>query len=194
MRPPGLERALPQQASEEAREARRALIENVESVREVAEKRRAELRSSIEARRAEVEEKIQNRRAELRSRFTLRSQEQIEHITTQLERRYVTALERLSNIATRIQSRIDKAESEGVDVSEAEASLERANELIEEAERFIVEATVSADALLEVENAPSLWAEARSHYTEAKRLLQAIHEALRASLSALREQSATLNS
>ena len=111
---------------------------------------------------------FEERQDRVQDRLEERSENVTEHLADRLERvrerlgrltdricgRMGAAEERLSNVAGRIQSRIDKFEERGADMSEAQALLDEAEAMIEAAGTHLDE--VCLDAVEQIESAENL--------------------------------------
>lgn len=181
--------------AQEAEETVDAFKERREEVREALDAQRAAVEQQrLEARATATEriasssqpivEQLQARRAALAERLTLR----IQNLLDNMARRMDAAIERLKDIADRMESRIEKLEATGVDGSEAygfintaRTELNLAAELIDEEFEDVAEDAVTS------ENPREHMQGVRTTFIEAGSHIRAAHEALRSALSALKD-------
>jgi hypothetical protein len=137
--------------------------------------------TKTEDRKAEFKENIKARQTEFQSRMTEFRKEKITHMITLMKRRFMAAIERLRNIADRLDARIEKIEDEtGKDLSEAQGYVDDARTHIDTAEDIINDVSTSTASSL-FENATTsgnrfgtlrtLFAEAKEELKTARSLL-----------------------
>ncbi len=121
-----------------------------EELKESAEQKREELKSRIEearekakeeleARRAEFKEKLGSVRDEQKKKIAERIDEQLNELNERLMKHFSDVLDRLGKVLVNIESRTDKAEAKGWDVSNVRTMIQSAEKAINEA-RTAVEA------------------------------------------------------
>jgi len=78
-------------------------------------------------------------------------------------------------------------------MSEAQVALDKAFALIKDTQTIIIEASIQADALLEIEEIRELWQDTRSKYQNAHRSVKEIHSYLKDAVAAIKAGSNTLD-
>ena len=147
----------------------------------VIQERRAEFQANMEAKREAFGERMDEFR-----------KERIGTMLTMMQRRFVAAIERLGNIADRIDTRIAKIEEvSDRDLSEASGYVDDAREHLEAAQDLIDDmSTSTADSLFD--NASSTgnrFGMIRTLFAEAKTELQAARDLLGKALRAIGQSS-----
>tara|TARA_B100000508_G_scaffold141059_1_gene145730 strand:+ start:2307 stop:2984 length:678 start_codon:yes stop_codon:yes gene_type:complete len=167
--------------------------ERREALQEQAAERRAEIASSTEARRAEFastsearKEAAQEVREERRIQLQAQAQTRITNLAANMSNRMDAAIERLTNIADRLDSRIAKIQAEGVDTSAAEASLASARMSIDAAAAEIATIDTEVAAVVGSENVRTAWEGLKAKYQEIKNYIKTAHTELRNTVEALK--------
>jgi chromosome segregation ATPase len=112
--------------------------------KEEVKDRLEEVRAKVEEKRGEIKEDWEERKEELKEN----AKDRIDAYIARLIDRINAAIDRLSKLAERIEERIAILESEGVDTSDAQASVDAAREHLEAAEEYLTDvSTLTADAL-----------------------------------------------
>lgn len=149
------------------------------------EAEKARLMEERQKRQGQLEErkdKMEGKRDERRERQV----KAIERFSNQLRKVHDRALDRLEAMAKRIQQHLDRAKSRGRDVAAAQAALDRATTLWQEAKAFSAEVKSKLDAAQAAEDPKAAFAEARSLIASYRDKLKAVHRALVDSITALR--------
>jgi hypothetical protein len=142
---------------------------------------RAETRARLEARQAEMEERraeMEERRSQIQVMLSERVQVRIENFANGLFRALDAGVLRLENIAERIDSRIEKLEDDGMDMSAQAELLLNAEVEIDEAETEIAEARVELEAMLSSDTPREALENVRTALSEAKQALREARQAL----------------
>lgn len=142
---------------------------------------RAETRTRLEARQAEMEERraeMEERRSQIQVTLSERVQARIENFANGLFRALDAGVLRLENIAERIDSRIEKLEDDGMDMSTQAELLLDAEVEIEEAEAEIAEARVELEVMLSSDTPREALEDVRVALSEAKQALREAKQAL----------------
>lgn len=118
----------------------------------------------------EARDNIQERREGFKTRFDEFRKEKIARMLGFMKARFLAAIERLRDIADRIDARIEKVEDEtGKDLSEASGYVNDARESLDEAEDLLEAVGTSTDALFSDENtAGERFGRLRELFIEAK--------------------------
>ncbi|PIR59379.1 MAG: hypothetical protein COU69_00555 [Candidatus Pacebacteria bacterium CG10_big_fil_rev_8_21_14_0_10_56_10] len=153
------------QAESQARQA------DLESRRAELEDRRQELKTEAEAKKEEVRQQQAKKRAEVAAAHAQR-----------VSTRFNAYFSRLNNIMTKIQSRIDKLEGQGVDVTRIQAKFDDALARLEAARSLGEEATNSFSSL-PVDDFDTQ----KDHFESARTTALEAREAFRAALQSMRE-------
>lgn len=112
--------------------------------REYAQERLDEVRAKIEEQHGEIKAEREEEREALREEV----KERIEAYVARLVDRINAAIERLEGLADRAEERITILESEGIDIGEAQASVENAHNHLNTAVDYLTDITaLTADAL-----------------------------------------------
>ncbi len=140
-----------------------------------------EMRGGTTATKTEFTENLKARQTEFQSRMTEFRKEKVSKMITLMKRRFMAAIERLRNIADRLDARIEKIEDEtDRDLSEAQGYVDEARTHIDTAEDLINDVSTSTTSSL-FENATTsgnrfgtlrtLFAEAKEELKTARTLL-----------------------
>jgi exonuclease VII small subunit len=148
---------------------------------------RAELRDDRQASVASSSEARQEIREARRVALTERLQQRITNLAANISNRMDAAIARLNQIAGRLEVRIDQLEAAGVDVTEAEAELNKATESLERAAGTISDIDAIMADVTGSESPAQMWQTGRDTFVVVKSDLQNAREALRASVAALKQ-------
>ncbi|MBI2599115.1 hypothetical protein HYW40_02775 [Candidatus Curtissbacteria bacterium] len=107
-------------ARDTKKDARGEIREKREDIRDTRKERREEIKERLQAKRVELKERFEKKRKELKDKRFERIVERFRKIAN-IRRE---ALARLDALADKIQSRIDKLEEAGIDVSAMQAALD----------------------------------------------------------------------
>lgn len=129
---------------EHVKEVRGEIRDKMLDIREKASTTRAQVKEKIEDRRGEIKDKRDELKSQVKEKRMMMFKKQSERVLHRLE----AALERLTNIAGRIDSRITKLGEKGVDVSKAKADMIIAKTKIEAARVKLSEAKVAILAII----------------------------------------------
>jgi exonuclease VII small subunit len=146
------------------------------TVTETRDERRLDQRTQTQTDRQELRSTRQQTVNEVR-------QQRIKNLAANLSNRLEAAIARLFQIVDRIESRLIKLESNGVDISAAQTSLRRASANLAEArsqmqniDQAVNDATTSNTPLL-------AWTQVKERYTRVAQLIRQAHSELRQSLA-----------
>jgi len=180
-----------EEVRERQQEMRDTVVENRAERREEIEERTAERREELETRRSEMQETIEERREDARTRMEEKRlemqenrQERRAHITEvhaeRLESRFTFYGDRLADIISRLDTRLESLDAAGQDVTNQQEQLLAAQALLVEAENTTVDAIIG---FLDVD--PESYEEQRSAALAAGNVAQAARsqfEAVRSTL------------
>lgn len=174
-----------------------------------AERKRAELQTQLERKRAGVKADVEARidarsgnaastsveaRADMKARIEIRAKNHVEIVLRNMLARLNAAVDRFEKIAARIDSRIEKLRSEGVDVSAAVTLQAEAKAKIAEADAqvsAIVKPTITSD--MTREQVKAAFEAARAQVKAAHQAIKDAHKALHESVVALKRIDASAN-
>lgn len=159
--------------------------------REAAVTQRAEVRASTSQARGEQQAEIQQQRETRQAAISDRSRERITNLAANISNRMDAAAARIQNIITRLQSRIDKLSSAGLDTTEASAALASAQTSIDAAVVDLSRIDVTVQAAVTAENPRAAWGEVKAVYTSIRSELRTAHTELKASVQALKDAART---
>ncbi|MBC8465238.1 MAG: hypothetical protein H8D63_02615 [Parcubacteria group bacterium] len=112
--------------------------------KEDVENRLGEVRAKVEEKRGEIKENWNDKKEALKEN----AKNRIDAYIARLIDRIHAAINRLTKLTDRIEERIDILEEEGIDASEAQASVDAASDHLAAAEEYLADVeTLSADAL-----------------------------------------------
>lgn len=163
-----------------------------------------ERQANLEERAAEMQENIQNRATgtnetaaerqverqavadERRAALTERLQERFTNLAANMSNRMEAAITRLSNIANRLESRIDKLQANNVDTAAAEATLASARLSLNEATTALTNIDIDVAEFVSAEDARTAWTTTRTQFVTARDHIKTAHTELRATIAALK--------
>jgi DNA-binding transcriptional MerR regulator len=153
----------------ENRQERRAMYEDQASERKALRlENRAELKGAVEDRRAQLKERMDQRMeqfGERKAALADRAQARLGTFVDRVVMRMSAAIDRLTQIAGRIDSRIDKIEEKDVDLTNARAALDEAYTQIDVARTDVASLSAIAADVLASDNPRELSDEIRSAAT-----------------------------
>ncbi len=138
-----------------------------------------------EARVSERTETREERRAVLETKF----QERIINLSANVIKRISAGAERMNNIATRLESRIEKQKKLGIDTSSAEAKLQEAKNSIGEL-NGIISSFESVQAAISSDTPQESFVPIRMHFTIARTALVKTQGLLRETIVLLKNSGA----
>jgi hypothetical protein len=151
--------------------------------------RDSDFADSVDAPRAEFTEN-QEARQELRTerRIALSEvrQERIINLAANISNRMDAAVLRLFTIIDRLESRLQKLDQQGVDITTARASLQEATQSLAEARAALVDIDADVYNATTGEEAYTAWQDLRAHYQSIASSIRSTHTSLRAVIAALK--------
>lgn len=145
--------------------------------------------------KSEIQEKVTEKKAEITEKGKLlrvhlqeKSQQRVLNLAANISNRIDASIERLQNITDRLSSRIEKISEEGIDTSEAEASLALAQTSINAAVEAMENIDFIVDSAIKSEDVYTAWKEVRSTITETKSSLKIAKTELRAAVASLKAE------
>lgn len=163
-----------EQSRQSVQEKREQRQENLQEKREAGQERR----EAVGERRQEAKENIQEKRQEQRQRLVERRKQLIRAFFERMVKRFEAALERAGKLADRIQSRIEKARANGRDVTNAQAALDRAKILWQDAKLALDAAKGKLEGALNADTPKQAFEEVRSLVRTAGDKIKDVHAAL----------------
>jgi hypothetical protein len=152
--------------------------------REVAiEATRASTSAEREAKREEMTEQKEERRAALSER----SSERIINLAANVSNRMDAAGTRIQDIIIRLESRIEKLEAAGLDVSEAKDALQSAQISLNAAVNNLTTIDVTVQAAVSSADPRSNWTSVKAAYQNIREQLRTAHTEIKASVQALKD-------
>lgn len=173
-------------ASDESRKPVRVNKLN-EQLKDARDAHKDAIRDAVQQNRDEVKQTIEERKEELRARLAQRLQMTRERRLSFAYNRISSMVARMKKLAERVQSRIDKEEEKGTDITEADQYLDLADEAIANAESALIGLKELLDTLPAAEEPGAMTDDIRTAIQEVKEHLQTAHEALRNAIAALKE-------
>ena len=193
----GVQNLRPANATREELEARKqelrtAAEEKREELKARVDEARARAKEEIEARKAELKERLQQVRDEQKKKIVERIEKQLNELNERLTRHFSEVLDRLEKTLVNIESRIDKAESRGLNVSSVRA-------LVVSAREAIVQARAAIEGQAAKNYVPDITGEEEKLKVEVGQARQALHndlktlrEKIRLAFEAVRRVAAAL--
>ncbi len=172
-----------------ARERLETNKQKLDEQRSIVDERKADVKAEREAVRENVQqrkENIQDRREEVRARLTEKRKETIRRHFDRMMKRFEAALERQQKLAERIQSRIDKAKERGRNTAKAQAALDKALNLWNEAKTSLAEVKGKIEGVIAADNPREAFKEVQSLVAQTRDKIKAVHAALIESVRALK--------
>ncbi len=151
---------------------------------------RAEGTTTAEMKREEVRERQKEqleKREERQEELAERTKERIHTFLERTLARFDAAIERLEDVADRIQSRIDKLDERDLDVSVAENLLAEARLNIGEASDAVLTAEIEIETALNSDNPREALAEIKTFFIEAREAIKDAHQSLIAVITELKQ-------
>jgi chromosome segregation ATPase len=154
---------------------------------EKTEDRRDDMIEKQEERRETFQERTTERREVMKERFDEFKKQRIGTLIGVMARRMNWAIERLENIAGRIDTRIDTLEEHGVDMTDAKTHLANAREHITNAQDLLGDINTDVDTLVADETtANDKFAAVREIFAKIKEEIKAAWSDLRSALEAIK--------
>jgi len=173
------------------REAARSVIEAERAAavqtREEALSERATAQADARASTSAARENMQEERAERRAELNDRAKERITNLAANISNRMDAAAARIQDIIIRLESRISKLESAGLDTSEASAALASAQRSINAAVVSLAGIDVTVQTAVTAEDPRAAWQEVRVAYGSIQAQLRTANTEMRASVQALKD-------
>ncbi|MDP2637198.1 MAG: hypothetical protein Q8P03_01135 [bacterium] len=152
---------------------------------------REEMKSKIEAKRVELKDRLQSIRDEKKQQTVERVYDKVNQLNERMTLHFMNALTQIEEVLGRVESRADKAEANGLDVSAARAAIAAAETAIQSA-RTAVEAQAGKTYSFTVTTEEDL----RSDVGQARKTLHddltAVREIVRAARDAVRQAAVAL--
>ena len=166
-----------------------------------AEERKTELQARAEERQAVREEKVEERtaqrasttatreeqREERRIALSERVQERITNLAANMSNRMDSAVARMEAIIVRVESRMDKLVTAGVDTSSAQAHVDDAKNALARAKTSLGSIDAMVATVTGSENPREAWRTVKELFINIKTELKSAHQSLRLAIAALKD-------
>ncbi len=167
-----------EQIREEANEQKEEALQKRETIREELQAKKEAVMNSVEERRQNTIERVQER---------------LDQFVANVIKRFEAAVERLSTLSKRIESRIAKLKSENIDVGESEKLLTEAKSKIEIAKTNISKIVITVDGEINIESLKTAFRETRKQIESVKSDIKSAHAALVDVIESLKQGQAKLD-
>ena len=157
----------------------------------------AEQAAAAEAREAAMSERattqadaradMQQERAERRAELNDRTKQRVTNLAANISNRMDAAAARMQNIITRLESRIDKLQSAGLNTTEATVALASAQTSIDAAVIALTRIDVTVQTAVTAEDPRAAWEEVKVAYGSIRAQLRTAITEMRASVQALKD-------
>lgn len=154
------------------------LMEKREAVRMEIKEKREDLRETIKQKRETFREEAKERVDTLKRKLSEERAKRIEVFFGTMVRKFEAAISRLRTLADRIDSRLDKIEDAGKDVSEFRVLLDNAKITIETAEDSLDKAKEEFNALAKSENPQEYFKKVKEIVSGVAQKIKDAHKAL----------------
>lgn len=154
------------------------LMEKREAVRVEIKEKREDFRETVKEKRETFKEEAKERVEALKQKVSEEKAKRIEAFFGTMVRKFEAAISRLRMLADRIDSRLDKFEDEGKDVSSLRISLDSARAVIEDTENALDMAKEEFNALVQNE-AP------QEYFSKVKEVIAGVSQKVRDAHKAL---------
>lgn len=180
------------EAIEARRENLKILLEEQRlEFRKMIQAKRKELRDSIRAKREELRARLQEIRDKRKAEIMERIYDRLNALNERLTNHFMSALEKMESVLININSRADKAEANGRDVSAVRAAIETAHRAINDA-RTAVEEQAGKTYSIDVTDENSLRVDAGAARQALRDDLAAVRAAVKSAHDAVRNAATTL--
>lgn len=159
--------------------------DNRTEIREDRAANRTERQEEREINRAERQEIRQERQAEL----TEVRQQRVINLAANVSNRFDATISRLFKIVERLESRLIKLESNGADISGAQASLRQASANLTEARSLMLTIDTEVNAATTSNNPRAAWQAVKARYQQVAELIRSAHANLRQAVAQIKTPS-----
>lgn len=166
-------------------EDRKATIQqNVDARKAEIETKKAEIQQRIDTRKAEIEQK----KEDIKQKLSERRQQVITAYGERMEKRLYAALDRLSKLADRIDSRVAKLDPKKFDTTTATNKIAEARAQIEILKTEIAALSTSLEEVTVSDDPQSTFAATKTDIEAVKNKIKAVHTLLVEAVASLRAQ------
>lgn len=167
----------------------------LEGLRERLQEQRTNIQERLQQRRearsgtttpTERQEAAKERRQEAKQRLAEKRKQLIRAFFGRMAKRLEAALERQKKLGERIQARIEKARANGKDVTQAQAALDRARIVWQEAKDALESAKSRLEGVLSAEDPKTAFEEVKDLVAAARDKIKAVHAAFVDVITALK--------
>lgn len=155
-----------------------ALKEKRTMLREDIKKERTEVREQIKEKREVFKDEAKERVEALKKKVSEEKSKRVEAFFGTMVRKFEAAISRLRTLADRIDSRLDKFEEAGKDVSVLRTSLDKAKMVIDEAENSLDKAKEEFNALSQSEKPEEYFKKVKNVVADVAQKIKDAHKAL----------------
>ena len=146
---------------------------------------REELATSTAQNRIEAQQQVAHRQAALQAR----TQERVTNLAAKMSNRMEAVIQRLQNITTRLESRIDKLRDSGIDTTSSQAALASAQLSLDAAVLEISDIDTSVYNAVSSADARAGWTNLKAEFTTIGNSIRTAHSELQSSISLLKAAS-----
>lgn len=126
-----------EQFQKQRKEAKGQIEQKREEVKSAIEARRAELKTTIEEKRQELKDRLRTVRDERKKQVAERLYTNLNTLNERITSQFLEKLNQVEDVLSRVKTRADKAEANGLDVSSARTAIEAATKAISDARTTI---------------------------------------------------------
>lgn len=145
------------------------------------EERRQQMQADLERRQAEMQARGEERRAALQER----AQERLLNLAANMSNRMEAAIRRMSNVVERLESRIEKLQTAGIETSEAEGHIATAKRHLTSAQGTLANIDEDVVQFIGSNDPRASWMRVKSIYETTRDDLRSAHQALREAVASL---------
>jgi hypothetical protein len=149
-------------------------------------------RASTSTEREAIKEEMAEQKAERRAALSERASERITNLAANVSNRMDAAAARIQDIITRLETRIEKLEAAGLDVSEANDALQSAQISLNAAVNNLATIDVTVQTAISSEDPRSSWTSVKTAYQNIREQLRTAHTEIKASVQALKDAAQTM--
>lgn len=158
--------------------------DRIQDARGTTLERRDQFRENVASRTDEVRDELRDRRDEIRDRL----RDRIKNLLGNIKRRMSAAIERIGNIADRMESRIKKLEERGINVTGSLQFIDEARGELREASAIINSTTdAEVDTVIDSDKPRDAFISIKERIRKAAGHIRKAHQTLREAIAVLKE-------
>jgi len=181
----------------EMQEKREGILENLkqksEEFKDELQKKRTEMKKVMATHRETLQNKLKNIKNERKQNSVLKISDNFEKINEKATERLNNLVDQIEKVLEKIINRVDKAEDEGRDVSEARLAVKKAQEAISSARSAIITQTAQIYTI-EVVDEETLKEVTKTVRDEFYSNIKAVQDKIKTAHEAIRKTAKTLGS